>query len=345
MDTMKALIFHSPGRIAVEEVPRPHAGPGEIVIKTVAASICASDLRVYRGEKYAKPGVIPGHEFAGTVVEKGAGVEDIALGDRVTLCPVWACDRCEFCIKGKRNRCVHRLTLGYDENGGMAEYVLVSAGLVDQGHVIKLPDDVPFELASLTEPFSCTLHSMEVCQVRPGGSIFVIGAGPMGIMHLLLAQAMGLTITILSDFVDARLEHAKALGATAVVNPKRQDVTEVVMQATGGKGADAAILSVGNPDAITQCLKATRKQGFVNLFGGFPPNSATNLDPNLIHYNELFVTGTQNAPTDYYLRMVHILRTLPKAERVITHRFPLSQADKAYESRLALEGLKILVIP
>lgn len=343
MATMSALIYHAPGKIAVEQAPKPEVGPGDLLIRTRATSICASDIRVYKGEKKARAGVIPGHEIAGEVAAVGAEVTNFKGGERVIICPIVACGECYYCMTGKRNRCSKRVTLGYDENGGLAEFVLIPSKLLQLGHVIRIADDLQFSVAAMTEPFACTLNSLETCKVQPGGSLAIIGAGPMGLTHLLLARAMGVATIVISDVVPGRLKVAEKFGATVCVNPTVQSMKDVVLEATRGAGADAVILSVGNASAVADGLELVRKQGYYNLFAGFPPGNEYTLDANKIHYDEIFMTGTQNATPDHYIRASQMLRRMPQAEELLTNRYTASDANKAYESRLGLDGLKSVV--
>lgn len=344
MATMQALIFERPGSIHVEERQIPEIGPGEVLLKVGAASVCASDIRVYKGEKKAKPGVIPGHEIAGAIAQVGEGVEGIARGERVVVCPIIACGECYFCLIGKRNRCLKRVTLGYDEDGGLANYVRIPQQLVQTGHVIPLETEMDYEVAAMTEPFACVLNSVETCKVQPGSSVLIIGAGPMGLMHLILSKAMGAAKIVVSDPLEDRLRVAAELGATHCVNPEKHDLVQEVMAATRGLGVDAGFLTFGTVAAMDGGLSSVRKLGFFNLFAGFPPDSHFDFDPNRIHYDELFVTGTQNANTDQYIRMARLLGVLPDARKLITHRFGAAEADKAYEARLGMEGLKAVVV-
>ncbi len=147
---MKALIFHGPGRISVEDVPEPVPAPGELVLRVQAAAICYSDIRVYRGEKKARAGVVPGHETAGVVQRPGEGVRGFSDGQAVVVCPIVACGRCDFCLRGLRNRCPERVTLGYETDGGLAEYMLVPRRLLELGHLLPVPEGLPLETAALT---------------------------------------------------------------------------------------------------------------------------------------------------------------------------------------------------
>lgn len=343
MTTMQACVFHGPGNLTIEEIPIPKPGPGEVLIKTSAASLCFSDIRVYRGEKYALPGVVQGHELAGSIVEIGKGAEDLKIGEDVVICPIVACGRCFFCLQGKQNRCSQRVTLGYDLNGGLAEYALMPESLVRIGHLMKMPAGLPPDLACQTEPFACALYSLEVCQVGAGSSVAIIGAGPMGLTHLLIARALGASRIVVSDTEDERLAVAKDLGATRTVNPSKEDVKQSTLDATDGMGVDAVIVSVGNVGAIEAGLPLARKQGWVNIFGGSPPESKLSIDPNLIHYNELFVTGTQNATVEHYRRSLELLTVLPDARKLVTHRFGVADTVKAFEARMEMKGLKAVI--
>ena len=343
MDTMQALIFYEPGKIAVEERPVPSIGPDQVLLKVGAASVCASDIRVYKGEKKAKPGVIPGHEIAGEVALVGEGVDEVEVGEHIIVCPIMACGECYFCLIGKRNRCLQRVTLGYDEDGGFANYVLLPEAIVKLGHTIKIDAEMDYELACMTEPFACVLNSLESCKLQPGSTILILGAGPMGLIHLIMARAMGAAKVIMSDPVEERLKVAQELGATLCINPEKYSVAKETLAITNGMGADVGILSVGAVAPVEEGLSGIRKQGYFNLFAGFPPGSRLDMEANRIHYDELFLTGTQNATTDQYQRTSKMMSIMPDARKLITHRFGPSDANKAYESRLGMTGLKAVV--
>ncbi len=344
MDTMRSLIFYGPGDIKVEQRPVPVIGPGEALLKVGATSVCASDIRVYRGEKKAKPGVITGHEFAGRVAQVGEGVTEAAVGDRVIVCPIIACGACYYCQIGRRNRCLKRVTLGYDEDGGFADYVRIPAELVRLGHMIPLDSELPYELASITEPMACVLNSLESCKVTPGCTMAILGCGPMGLMHLVLGKAMGAAKIIMSDPVEERRHVAEELGATMALDPAKFSIAKETQAATHGLGADAGFLSIGIAELVEEGLGAVRKEGYFNLFAGFPPSARINMEANRIHYDEIFMTGTQNATTDHYVRVSHMLPHLPGALRLITNRYQPEEANLAYEARLGLSGLKSVVL-
>ncbi len=341
---MKALVFHEPRHIAVEDVPEPFPGPGEVLIDVGAAAICHSDIRVYLGQKHARAGVIPGHEIAGVVAAVGEGVTGLAVGDRVVVCPIIACGSCTYCRSGRRQRCPERRTLGYDENGGLAQQVLLPAALVSLGHVLRVPPGLSLQRACLTEPLACVLNSLETCGLAAGGSLAVIGAGPMGLCHIALARRLGAGTIIVSELDEGRAEAASRLGATAVVDPRREDFVSAVREYTDGLGADAVVLTAGLAEALQQGLAGVRPQGVLNLFAGFPPGTSLTLDVNVIHYREIRLTGSQNASPEQYARILQLLPHMLEVDTITTHRFPLAEATEAYAVRLRNEGLKSLVV-
>ena len=343
MPSMRALVFHAPRELSVEDRAAPEPAPGELRLAVGAASLCASDVRVYRGEKRAAAGVIPGHEIAGVVDRVGAGVEGFSEGDRVVICPIVACGACRFCLLGRRNRCTQRRTLGYDLDGGFAEHLLVPRELVALGHVMRAPDGLPLDVAALTEPAACALASLDLCRVAAGSSLAIVGAGPMGLLHLLLARAAGAAPIVISEPVAERRAVAERWGADLVLDPQASDVSEAVRGITGGYGADAVVLTVGVAEQVPPALDLLRMQGVVNLFAGFPPEQSVPFDPNQVHYGELVLTGSQNATTDQYRRTLAMLPAVAHIDELVTNRYDIEHAPEAYSSRLAMDGLKSLV--
>ena len=342
---MQALIFERPGDIRVGDLASPQPSAGEVVVSVRAASVCASDLRVYRGEKYALPGVVPGHEFAGEVTAVGSGVTEVALGDGVAVYPIIACGGCPFCRRGLRNRCTARQTLGYDANGGLAEEVLLPAPLVAQGHAVKLSSGADWGRAALTEPTACVLNSLESCRFRAGASVAVLGAGPMGLLHVVLARALGAGVIVVAEPEAVRREAALAVGADFVCSGEVDEFKAVVSEATGGEGCEVVIVSVGLSGLTEAGLAAAGKQSAVNLFAGFPPESSALIDVNDLHYREVTLTGTQNATPDQFQRTAALLPGLAAVDRIVSHRFPLADAVQSYTSRADPAVLKTAVIP
>jgi L-iditol 2-dehydrogenase len=209
--------------------------------------------------------------------------------------------------------------------------------------VLRIPDALPLDIAALTEPSACVLASLDLCGVVAGSSMAIVGAGPMGLLHLLLGRAAGVGPIIVSEPNPARRAIAKRWGADLVLDPTTEDVKAGVLGATDGYGADAVIVSVGVAELVPPALDLVRKQGALNLFAGFPPNSSIPFDPNVVHYGEIILTGSQNATTDQYRRTVAMLASVPHIDEVVTNRYDVEHGPEAYASRLAMDGLKSLV--
>lgn len=339
---MRATIFEAPGQVSVVDKPVPQPGPGELRVRMAASALCASDVRVYRGEKYAKPGVTPGHEIAGVVDALGEGVTGINEGDRVVICPMVTCGKCRYCIVGRQNRCIERKTIGYDLDGGFAEMLLVPAQIVRIGHVLPVPNNLPLDIAALTEPAACTLSSLDLMGVVAGSSLAIMGAGPMGLLHVIMGRAAGAGPIISIEPMAERREIAKRWGADVVIDPTTEDAVAITKDVTGG-GADAVALTIGSHDAVGPAIQLVRNQGTINLFAGFPPGKTVPFDPNVIHYGEINLTGSQNATTDQYRRTINMLPHVAHIDEVVTNRYDVEHGPEAYTSRLSMSGLKSLV--
>ncbi len=344
--SMYAAVFHSPLDLRVEEVGIPHVGEEDVLVEVEATGICGSDVRVYKGEKAARRGNILGHEVAGTVRTKGKRVTGMEVGDRVAIYPVVFCGSCHFCLGGHPNMCEQRATIGYQLDGGMAELMLVPFSMVSKGNIFKIPENVPFEHAAITEPLACTVNSIDLCRVKTGSSILIIGAGPMGLMNLLVARAAGASKIIVSEVNPERLTKARELGANVVVNPSEERLIDVVKVETNGLGVDAAVPSVGLPEVIEAALPAVKKQGIINIFAGSAPDARISFNPNIIHYNELILTANQNAPPSCFARALELMNSKQvDVGKLITHRFALKEVPEAFRSRIEKVGLKPIVLP
>jgi L-iditol 2-dehydrogenase len=338
---VKALRFFEPGNVAVVEVPDPAPGPGDVILRVHATGLCNSDIRVYLGEKKAAPGVVPGHEITGEVVHADAAAV-ARPGDIVSVCPILSCGRCSFCREGFRNRCPARRTLGYDLDGGLAEYVKVPAPLETMGHLLPIDTTTSAHLRALVEPFACVLNSIESLGVRAGAPLAVVGGGPMGLLHVIAGQAYGAGPILVVEPDPARRDVAIELGATEAVDP--DEAPDAAKELTGGEGFPSVAVAVGFSEAVPLALGLARKLGWVNFFAGFPPNSTHVLDLNRVHYDEIRLFGTQNAPFHLYSRAVSMIPRLPTLDRIVTHRYRLEDAAAAYSARLGHDGLKSAVV-
>ena len=343
---MEALVYHSMGKISVDEITKPEVSEGEALIKVKTAAICATDLRIFRGEKSANENTILGHELAGEIVQVGNKVEDVNVGDRVGFYPVIADGRCEYCLKGLRNRCVNRKTIGIDLNGGFAEYFLAPKEAVNLGNIVRLPDSVSYEEASLLEPVSTVVNSVERLGIGYGDNILIVGSGPMGLIHVMMLKLRGAANIIVSDLVEERLKVAIELGATGTINPKKMDLAKEIGTLTENSGINIAILTIGIQGVVEQLLDIVQPQGKISLFAGGGKTYTSSIDLNRIHYKELTLTASQNATPDQFKKGLKMIASKNlDIKKIITHTFPLSSAIEAFNLRDELKALKVLLKP
>lgn len=347
---MKAAVFYGVGDIRIEEVPEPSLGPGEALLKVGAAGICGTDIRIFTTGHHRIPqGTrrILGHEFAGEIVAVGEGVSGLSPGMRVAVAPNIGCGVCPECIAGWTNLCEDYRAFGISLDGAFAEYLRIPTDAIRQGNVVPLPSSVPFDVAALAEPLSCCLNGQEAVRVGPGDGVLIIGAGPIGIMHLLLARLAGARYVVMSEVHPLRLEQARAHGADLVVNPQEQDLRMAVMEISDGRGADVVIVAAPIAEGQQQALELAARRGRINFFGGLPKDQPyATLNTNLIHYRQLVVTGTTGSNVRQFRVTVDLLAAKRiRLDSLITTRLGLDQIAEGFSlSRLAQE-MRIIILP
>lgn len=291
--TMLAAVYQDVEDIKVQRVPVPELPTGGLVIRVRACALCGSDLRNYRhGSSHLQPPWIIGHEIAGEVVQVD---QDLAtsyeVGSRVAVANAVPCGHCVPCQRGWLNMCDDVKAHGFHYPGGLAEYMAVQPEAVLAGAVHHIPTHVSFEEASVTEPLACALNGQEQVEVGFGDTVVVIGAGPVGCLHVELARIRGASSVMLVERNSARLEQAaQVLDADHYIDAAAQDAVEAVLRATGGRGADVVIVACDSAQADALRMAAVR--GRVSFFGGRPKTEPTvRIDANLLHYRELRVVG------------------------------------------------------
>jgi L-iditol 2-dehydrogenase len=344
---MKAAYVTGPMQIEMRESPMPQVPDDGVLIAVKACGVCGSDLRRWReGADAESDLLIAGHEISGVVTAVGARVTDYCIGERLAIAPDVHCGKCYYCEHGFFNLCDHLhligITPGY--NGGFAEYMVLTAEMLFGGIVHKSTASLSFPQAALAEPLSSVLAAHGEAETTLGDIVVVMGAGPIGCLHLAVAQARGARV-ILSEPSEVRRQIAARFGPELIVNPTSLDLVDEVRRATGGRGADIAICA--NPVAAThtQAVELVRKRGKVILFGGLPKASPmTSLDGNRIHYNEIKVIGTFSYHPSYHaLALETIERGLINSDQIITHTFSLSEIDRAFQTAASGEALKVMV--
>jgi len=346
---MKAVRLHGAKDLRFEDVEKPRVGPNEFLVRVKAATVCATDIRMYAyGDSRVKLPRVLGHEFAGDVEKIGANLRNsLKVGMRVTANPNMYCGRCRYCVTGRHELCDSRYALGIDVDGALAEYLRVPPEAFKTGGVCEVPDNLSYEEAALVEPLSCCLHGQEFAQTRVGDIVAVIGAGSIGLMHVVLSKAIGASKVIVSEIDDERLREAANFGADCLINPSKEDLASKISEITDGHGADVVIVAVGSPAAQQQALSIAAKGGRINFFGGLPAGrEIVPLNTNLIHYREIFVLGTSSQSIYEFRKTLELVSAgVLDVKRFITHRFPLDETLKAFETASSGVGLKVCVNP
>ncbi len=342
---MKAAAYTQGQGLSFADAPVPSVEDGELLVRVMASSICGTDVRIIRnGQRKLRDGerVILGHEFAG-VVERGAG--RFREGDRVGIAPNIGCGQCAMCVRGLPNMCPDYTAFGINIDGAHAEYVRVPREALAQGSVTFLPETVSFEAASLVEPLSCAVSGNRAAQIAMGDTVLIVGAGPIGLLHIALARLSGAANVIIADVQPERLEQARAFGPDLIVNSAQEDLREIAMRETGGWGLDAVITACSVPEVQAQALELLAPYGRVCFFGGLPKDrSKVLLDTNLIHYKNLVVTGmTGGAPRDYRLAMSLVASGRIDVTCVISHTFAQDAMAEAFDTALNRPAMKVVI--
>ena len=346
---MKAAIVEALGKMCVKDVPVPAVKDESILIKILACAVCGSDIRIFdSGNDRVKFPAIIGHEIAGEVVKVGKGVKGFNIGDRVAVGADIPCGRCKWCQNGMGNCCADNYAMGYQFQGGYAEFCLLEPMAVRYGPVCRIPENIEAEHAALAEPLACCINGLERVFFSPGKSLLVIGAGPVGIMLIKLSRAFGAFKTLLCDINENRLDKAAAVcDPDYLIDSSKANFEEAVMEITKDAGADVVFTACASPDAQEDAVKVIAKRGFVNLFGGLPQNARDmRMYSNQIHYREAYITGSHGStPRQHAMAMELIASKRIDLVGLITHRFSLDKIDNAFDVVRKQAGLKAVVFP
>ncbi len=346
---MSAAFLLGKQRIEVQMTQPPQVGPGDVLVRTWAALVCGTDLRILRhGHAAIADGArrILGHEFSGIIARVGRDVSGLTEGMRVAVAPNLGCGRCDMCVSGNTHLCADYLALGIHLDGGFAEYVLVPAMAVQQGNLVEIPAQMSFAEGALAEPLSCVYNGFERCAIRPGDSVLVMGAGPIGLLHAKVAKLGGASTIYVSDLSPERLDRCRQMDASWIVVPT-QDVARQIADTTEGRGVDVCIVACPSSQAQAQALELAGINGRVLFFGGLPRgDSVVPLDTNLIHYKQLLVTGTTRASMAQFRKVLSLIADGSLAVReFITDTFGLGEIQQAFACAAQGRGLRCLVNP
>lgn len=341
---MKAIRLYGKGDLRLEEVEVPDPKKGEIILRVRATSICATDIKAYSFGTRTKLPLTLGHEVSGDVCETGNDLEHY-IGKRVTLNPNIFCGSCLYCLTGEHVLCDSRYAIGIDIDGSFAEYLKIPAQGLRVGCVQEVPKSMDYEEASLIEPLSCCLRGQIKLGVSPGDIVTIIGAGPIGLMHVKLAKIFGASKVIVSEVDDFRIRNAERMGADHVVNPSYEDLERRIMDLSKGRGSDAVVVAVSSPDAQREALKIVRRGGRINFFAGLPTGmDVVPINTNAIHYKQIMVTGTSMSTPHEFRKALDLTGFgLIDLKPLITHRFKLEEGLESFATAMRRDSLKVIL--
>lgn len=346
---MLAATFHEPGDLRVGEVDEPSAGPGELKLRMRACATCGTDAKIFHhGHHRLEPPQVIGHELAGEVVEVGDGVDGWAVGDRVQVIAAVPCGTCAYCTSGRMTVCPNQTSMGYQYPGGFAEFMVVPRQVLAVDGVNRIPEGLSYAEASVTEPLACALNAQELARVGDGDVVVVMGAGPIGCMHVRLARARGAAKVFLVDVNAERLAmSADRVQPDAAIDGSKDDVVDAVRKLTDGMGADVVITAAPSGRAQEDAIAMAAPQGRVSFFGGLPKDKPEiTVDSNVVHYRELFLIGANGSSPEHNTRALALIASgeVPVAD-LITHRLPLSDVRAAIDAVSSGEAIKVVIEP
>lgn len=324
---MRALIYNGPGDIRVEDVKVPEVGETDVLIKVKYCGICGTDIHIYSGDGgafEAEPPLIMGHEFSGIVEKTGAKVDKVKVGDLVTVDPNNMCGKCYYCKNAMEQFCENVIGIGTTCDGGFAQYCVVC-----EKQVFKFKEGTNELTAAMTEPVSCCLHGIDLCNIKAGDEVLVIGGGPIGLIMLQLAQMAGASKTILSEPVEEKRELGIRLGADIVINPLEEDI-EAVLE-VNCKNIDVVIECVGSVRTIDTAVKCAGKGATVMMFGLTGPDKALPVDPEMVFKKELKLTSSFINPYTFERSIAILESGKLNVTEMISDILPLEDCIKAFE--------------
>lgn len=344
---MKVAYLTEPKTVELREVSEPAVPTGGLVLDVKACGICGSDLRRWNeGPPEGVAGVVPGHEAAGVVVAVGEGQSRYAKGHCLAIAPDVHCGTCYYCRRGLYNLCDDLRFVGVTPElpGALADQLVLTAEVLENGIVHRMPEGMSFVEGSLAEPSCSVLASHQRAGTGLGDTVVVMGAGPIGCLHVVVARSRGARV-IVSEPSAARRHLAERFEPDAIVDPMSQDLASCVRVRTGDVGADIVICANPVAQTQTQAVDIVRKRGKIVLFGGLPKtHPMVTLDSNRIHYGEIDVFGAFSYhPTVHALALDLIHRKVIRADLLVTHAFGLADIDSAFETAASGEALKVVV--
>ncbi len=350
---MLAYLYNMDRKLELRDVPRPRESEGNAIMRVQACSICGTDLRTHRfGSAHISVPRIVGHEMTGDLVHVGSELPGgFSPGMRVNVAPAVGCGACPPCAKGYTNLCDNLRTLGFQFDGGFAEYMEIPGEVFARGNVISIPERLRAEDVVLAEPVACVVNGQEPLKIGPGDSVAVFGGGFIGCMHVRLALIAGAESVTLLEPNERRRMQARALfdddrGIVSVMDPSESGFDARIREFTEGRGFDVVIPACSVGSVQSQALSLAAKRGRISLFGGLAGASAGFLDSNLIHYKELAVHGVHASTAEQNRRVLRWVEDGTLDLRpYISRTFPLAEIESAFDAIEKENILKAVIRP
>src|SRR3954452_380043 len=346
---MKVARFYAPGDVRLEDMDEPTPGPDEVKIRVRNCSTCGTDVKIFNnGHPNMTPPQVMGHEIAGEVVEVGSEVAGWSVGDGVQVIAAIPDGTCEECRRGRLTVCTNQTSMGYQYPGGFAEYMIVPRAVLAVDGLNRIPDGLSFAEASVAEPFACVLNGQELAGVGVGDDVVVVGAGPIGCLHVRLARARGARRVFLVELNRARLDmSAEKVHPDATICGAEVNAVDEVLKLTDGRGVDVVITAAASGAAQEDALQMAARSGRISFFGGLPKDKPTiTLDSNLVHYRELTIVGANGSSPAHNKKALELIASgeVPVGD-LITHRLRLSQLHEAIDLVASGGAIKVTIEP
>lgn len=336
---MKAAQFNQPHDLQIIDRPLRPLHEDEVLVQIAACGVCGTDLHILAGEAHARPPVILGHEFAGTIIATGRQVRELRFGDRVAVDPNMTCGGCYYCQRGQVNFCENLRALGVDLDGGFAEFAIAPA---KQCH--KLPEDFPLELGAFAEPLSCCLRGLERAGLQPGQAVAIVGAGTIGLLMLQLVRLAGAGITIVLDPLESKRAVARQLGAEVALDANHPQAAQEIAERTHG-GCEVVIECVGKAEAAELAISLTKRGSRVVLFGLAAPEAYVRLNLQSAVLKELTILSSILNPFTFHRAVALLAQGKINLMPFSRNHFALEKIADAFAAAAKGLAVKTVVLP
>ncbi|MEC9490571.1 MAG: alcohol dehydrogenase catalytic domain-containing protein [Halanaerobiales bacterium] len=344
---MKAYVYNEKDNLVLKDVNRPECEENSAVIKIEACSVCGTDFRTYTyGSEKIEPGTIIGHEVTGELVEVGDAVEGFKTGDRVNVVPAIGCGECYNCKKGYTNLCTNLETIGFQYNGGFAEYMEIPTKAFKMGNVIKINENIDEQLSAVAEPIACCINAQSFLDIKEGDNVAIFGAGFIGCMHAKLAKSKEANQIFIIELDENRIQQVlKLIDDVIIINPKKENTKEKINKLTDNEGPNVLITACSSGKAQQDAQEIAAERARISLFGGLPGESTGFINSNLVHYKELTICGVHASTPEQNRKSLKWISGVDFDLKDFLTVYSLSNIENAFEAIKNGEIMKAVIKP